>query len=72
MSKRRKYSFNRFNSDNKRLVIISSINELVRAKRMNSSDLVRLMFEYVSTDELEIIRNKILFKELIDKSSTEG
>jgi hypothetical protein len=72
MSKRRKYSFNRFNSDNKRLVIISSINELVRAKRMNSSDLVRLMFEYGSTDELEIIRNKILFKELIDKSSTEG
>lgn len=66
MTKRRKYSFNRFNSDNKRIVLVSSINQLVRQKHMNSSDLVRLMFEYVSTDELEIIRNKILFKELID------
>ena len=66
---RRKYSFNRFNSDNKRILLISSINELVRQKHMTSSDLVRLMFEYVSTDELEIIRNKILFKELIDRAT---
>jgi ribosomal protein L20 len=42
-----------------RIILIRTINERMREHKLTSSDFIRIVYECVSNDDLEAIRNKI-------------